>query len=104
MNQYCLIKTTFKNKNEAKKLAKILLQGRLVACAQISIIESLYSWEGKMVGEKEFLLSLKTKTSFYKKIEKIIIQNHSYKIPQIIAVPVSKISKAYLDWVESCLI
>ena len=102
MKKYCLIKTTFKKISEAKKMAKILLENKLIACAQISTIQSLYSWNNKIVDEKEFLLSVKTKVEFYQDIEKIIAQNHSYNLPQIIMTPISKGSKLYLDWIESC--
>jgi len=103
MKKYCLIKTTFKKISEAKKMAKILLENKLVACAQISTIESLYSWKVEIVNEKEFLLSVKTRVELYKKIEKVILQNHSYELPQIIAVPILDGSKLYFDWVESQL-
>ena len=102
MKKYCLIETTFKKISEAKKMAKILLKNKLIACAQISTIESLYSWNGKAVNEKEFLLSLKTKIGFYGDIEKIIINNHSYDLPQIVMMPISNGSKLYFEWLESC--
>ena len=94
---------TFKSKVAAKKIAKILLENKLIACAQISTIESVYSWQQQIIDEKEFLLSLKTKVSLYKKIEKLIIQNHSYQIPQTIMIPIENGSKAYFDWAESVI-
>ena len=103
MTKYCLIKTTFTNKTDAKRLLKILFENKLIACAQISTIESFYFWDDEIKNEPEFLLSIKTKVSFYKDIEKIIINNHSYDIPQIIAVPIIEGSKPYLNWIESCL-
>jgi periplasmic divalent cation tolerance protein len=103
MNKYCLVKTTFKTKKSAEKMAEILLRKKLVACAQISRIESFYNWEDKILGEKEFLLTAKTKTSFYKKVEKKILENHPYQTPQIISVPILSGSKAYFDWLEDCL-
>jgi periplasmic divalent cation tolerance protein len=103
MKKYCVIKTTFKNLSEAKKMAKILLANKLIACAQISTIESFYSWNNKVINEKEVLLSAKTKVKLYKKAEKIILCNHSYKLPQIICLPILDGSKFYLDWIDSSL-
>jgi periplasmic divalent cation tolerance protein len=103
MKKYCLIKTTFKKISDAKKMAKTLLENKLVACAQISTIESLYSWQEKIVSEKEFLLSLKTKAELYRKVEEVILQNHSYELPQIITIPIWDGSKLYFDWLESQL-
>jgi periplasmic divalent cation tolerance protein len=104
MKNYCLIQTTFKKIGEAKEVAKILLENKLIACAQISTIESLYSWNDKIIDEKEILLCVKTKTDFYERVEEVIVQNHSYDLPQITAVPILNGSKLYFDCVESLLI
>lgn len=37
-SKYCLITTTFENKEEANKISEILLKKRLVSCSQISSI------------------------------------------------------------------
>ncbi len=103
MEKYCLIETTFKKASEAKKMAKILLAAKLIACAQISTIESLYLWKGKTKNEKEFLLSVKTKVGLHKNVFKAIKQSHSYDLPQIIMMPILSGSKPYFDWLESCL-
>jgi periplasmic divalent cation tolerance protein len=100
-NKFCIVKTTFNNKKDAKKLANLLIQQKLVACAQIEEIESLYFWEEKIVDEKEFCLSLKTISKNYKKIEKLILANHNYRIPQIIQIPISDGLRGYLDWIEA---
>ena len=53
-NKYCIIKTTFNSKKDAKNLAKILLDKRLIACAEIKEIESWYFWNNKIENNKEF--------------------------------------------------
>jgi periplasmic divalent cation tolerance protein len=100
MEKYCVIETTFKKVSEAKKMAKILFGAKLVSCAQISTIESLYFWRGKIENEKEFLLSVKTKVKLYKNVAKVIKQSHSYDLPQIIMTPILDGSKPYFDWME----
>ena len=102
-NKYCLIKTTYKYKKEAKNISKILLVSKLIACAQICKIESLYFWESKIMDEPEFLLMIKTKSSYFKKIQKLILQNHSYKNPQIIKIEIEDGSENYFAWIEDCL-
>ncbi len=97
--QYCIIKTTFPDKKSAKNLIKILLDQKLIACAQISKVDSLYFWENKIQEEKEYQISLKTVFDHYHEIEKIIIKNHSYKVPQIIKIAIEDGSKDYLDWI-----
>ena len=104
MKKYCLIKTTFKKKSEAKNILQILFENKLIACAQISTVESIYVWNNNLENEKEFLLSMKTKIGHYNKIERIIIQNHSYYTPQIIMVPIIGGLQKYFNWIESCLL
>ena len=99
-NQYCIIKTTCKSKKEAKNLTGILLAEKLIACAQINAILSLYNWENKIQEEKEFLISFKAKSYDYKKIEKVITKNHSYKIPQIVKIDLSDGLDDYFSWIE----
>jgi periplasmic divalent cation tolerance protein len=103
MKKYCVVQTTFKSKIEAKKIIKILLKNKLIACAQISTIDSFYLWNGEVVNEKEIAVSLKTKIDFYKKVEEVIIKNHSYEIPQIIMLPIKNASQSYLEWIEFSL-
>lgn len=121
--EFLIIKTTFPKLSEAKKLAKILLTKKLAACVQFTKIESMYNWEKQksttsrkalsresahnssknIVNEKEILVSIKTKANFYQKIEKEILANHPYKMPQIIAVKIDNGTKGYFDWIEDLL-
>lgn len=98
---FIIVKTTCANLAKAKKLAKILLQEKLAACVQLEAIESFYSWEKKIVNSAEISLSIKTKKSRYKKIEKIILQNHDYKIPQILAIDINQGLEGYLHWIDT---
>lgn len=64
-----IIQTTCSDKNQAKKLAKVLLEKRLAACLQLSNIESFYKWEGEFCNDNEVLLSIKTKKRILKKLK-----------------------------------
>ena len=100
MNQYIMVTTTFDNEEEVKKIVEILLKSRLVSCCQISNIISAYHWKGNIENSKEFLLQMKTKKKLYKEIEKVILENHSYEVPQLIAYDIVDGYKGYLDWIE----
>lgn len=102
-NKFCIIKTTFADKKNAKNIANLLLKKKLIACAQIEEVESMYLWEDKIVNQKEFSLLVKTVSNNYKKIEKLILENHSYKIPQIIQIPIQDGFDDYLSWINSVL-
>ncbi|MFA6788189.1 MAG: divalent-cation tolerance protein CutA [Arcobacteraceae bacterium] len=95
-----IVQTTCASKKEAKKIAKILVQEKLAACVQLSKINSLYSWENKLCVDKEVLLSIKTKKENFKKIQRKIKENHSYDLPEIIAIQITNASKEYLQFIE----
>ena len=99
MDKYIMITTTFDNKEEANKIIEILLEKRLVSCCQLSNITSSYHWKGKIEHTEELLLQMKSKKELFKKIEKVILDNHSYETPQLIAYDIVDGYKGYLDWI-----
>ena len=99
MNKYIMITTTFDNKDEANKISELLLKERLVSCCQISNITSSYHWKGKIEHTEEYLLQMKSKKELYNQIEKIILENHSYETPQLVAYDIIDGYKDYLNWI-----
>lgn len=93
-----LIYTVCQNKNEAKKIASMLVKLKLIACANLWPIESIYQWNGRIVNSKEIVLILKTRKNYYNKIESIIKKIHSYDTPCILKIDVAKANHQYLDW------
>ena len=60
--------------------------------------EKPYKWDGKIINDKEFLLRLLSKTSFFQEIKEIIQKNHSYDVPEIISFEVNNSSTDYKKW------
>lgn len=86
---------------KARHLAGLLISRRLAACVQILPgLESHYRWEGKKETSKEILLLIKTRRLLYKRLEKTILANHPYKVPEIICLPITRGSKTFLDWIS----
>jgi periplasmic divalent cation tolerance protein len=102
-NKFISIETTYPNLREAKNLGKILLEKKLAACVQFTKIETSYIWEKKIKNDKEILVKIKTKNSLYFAIEKIIKENHSYKIPQIFSIQINQGLTPYFSWIDSNL-
>ncbi len=101
--KFIIIETTTNNLSIAKKLAKILLKEKLTTCVQFSKIKTSYIWEEKIKNDNEILITIKTKRDFYHKIEEIILKNHNYKIPEIIAKEITQGSSSYLEWIKANL-
>ena len=72
---------------------------RLVACAQISAIESFYLWDGALQDD-EFRLLLKTVEARYDAVEAAIRESHPYELPAIYAERLEPVYVAYAEWIE----
>lgn len=97
---YCIVLSTTSSKEEADKIAGILLENRAASCVQMSSIVSHYHWEGKIECTNEIRLLIKTTDTLYQRVECLIKENHSYKVPQIIKLPVTSGLPEYLDWIS----
>jgi periplasmic divalent cation tolerance protein len=98
--KYCCVLSTVPDIKKARQLAGLLVSRRLAACVQILPgLESHYRWRDKKETSKEVLLLIKTKASIYKKLEKALLKNHPYEVPEIICLPITKGSRSYLDWI-----
>lgn len=101
MNEIILVYITNSSKKEATKVAKHLLDKKLIVCANIfENVTSIYLWEGKMAEETEYQLIVKTLEKHYETIIKEIEKIHSYSIPCIIKIPASANEK-YFNWLKS---
>lgn len=104
MKSYIQISTTTDTREEAQKIARYLVDQKLAACVQITgPIESTYRWKGKVETAAEWLCLIKTRDSFFKKVEAAIKKLHSYETPEIIAIPIVKGSREYLQWLDDTL-
>jgi len=101
VKQYCVILTTCSNREEAERLARLLVESRLAACVQMTGVTSFYEWDGALNRDDEQLLLIKAPSASYGKIEEFISRNHSYDVPEIIRVPVTAGSEAYLNWIDA---
>ena len=102
MGDYIVVLVTASSKKEAKKITNVILEKKIAACVNmIPGIKSLFHWKGKIDKASEVLLIIKTRKDLFKKLEKIVKQNHSYAVPEIIALSVVQGSKDYLDWIDN---
>ncbi len=103
-SQVYIVISTAKSRVEAEKLAHLMVERRLAACAQVSgPIKSVYWWQGKVESHPEWKCIWKTTGSRYEALESAIVEAHSYDVPQIVAIPIEKGSRDYLNWLEETL-
>jgi periplasmic divalent cation tolerance protein len=101
MKTYIQVTTTTEARQEAHTIAQYLVEAGLAACVQIAgPITSIYRWNGKVENTQEWLCMIKTQDDLYNKVEAAIKSLHPYETPEIIAVPIIKGSKEYLNWID----
>ncbi len=96
-----VVLTTVASPDEAVALIRALLDRRLIACGNILPgVRSLYRWEGKVADEREVIVLLKTKASRVEALEMAFGELHPYKVPELLALPVSAGLHKYLEWID----
>jgi periplasmic divalent cation tolerance protein len=97
-----LVFTACPSRSVAQKLAQKIVSKKLAACAQISgAIESHYVWKGRLTKAKEFSICFKTTAKNYKRLERALLEDHPYEVPEILALKAPSVLPAYLRWIAS---
>ncbi|MBA2737547.1 MAG: divalent-cation tolerance protein CutA [Pyrinomonadaceae bacterium] len=100
-----VVLTTTSSAEEAEILAKKIIGDKLAACVQVlPPMKSFYFWEGAVQAETEHLLLIKTLPEKFDALETFIQANHSYDVPEIVALAAENVSAKYLSWLKSYLV
>jgi periplasmic divalent cation tolerance protein len=97
---FIVVFVTCSSQEEADRLALSLVEEKLAACINVTPVNSFFRWEGKACEESERLLVIKSRGSLFETLEKRVRELHSYDVPEIIALPIVKGARGYLDWIE----
>ena len=96
-----VVMTTFPNPEIAAQVLDGLLEKRLAACVQTMPIQSAYRWQGAVKREPEVLAWIKTKSALFPEVEAYLRVAHPYEVPEILLLPVTAGSAAYLQWLAA---
>ncbi len=89
--------------DEAKKIAKALIEEKRAACVNIvPKVVSLYMWGGKLCEDEEVLLIIKAVE--FEPVRQKIKELHSYEVPEIIALEIKEAEKSYLEWMRGVVV
>jgi periplasmic divalent cation tolerance protein len=104
MKNHITVFTTVSSAEDAKRISLGLVKKKLAYCVNtIPSIQSTYFWDGKLCVDDELLLIIKTKEEKFTMLKDWILENHSYDIPEVIALPITQGSSDYLkcidDWI-----
>ena len=102
LDQAIAVFITAANSEEAGELAEMLVSKRLAACVQVMReMQSVFRWQGKIEWQREILLIAKTLASKFAEIEREVTKLHSYETPEIVAFPLTNVSRPYLEWLTA---
>jgi periplasmic divalent cation tolerance protein len=105
MTDKIIVLSTCGSAAEAAQLARRLIEKRLAACVNVVPgVRSYYRWKGAVEEAGEFLLIVKSSRAHFERLRTELESGHSYEIPEILALPVTDGSAAYLAWVSGELL
>jgi len=97
---HCAVITTTDSVEAAEELGRGIVEARLGACVQIvGPIRSVYRWEDDVQIDQEWQCWIKTSTDRLGALAEHIKKNHSYDVPEVVALPIVGGSEDYLTWV-----
>lgn len=101
MTDKVVVLVTTANLKEARKIANTLVEERVAACVQVlPKIRSYYRWKGGVETSEEYLLLIKSSRPRFADLRREVEKLHSYKVPEIVCLPVIEGADPYLNWLE----
>jgi len=100
MTDKILVLTTAGSTEEARKIARALVERLMAACVNIvPQVRSIYRWEGEVEEAEEWLLIVKTTRTAFERVREAILELHSYEVPECICVSIDDGNVEYLSWI-----
>lgn len=86
----------------ADRIARALVEARVVACVNLLPCRSLYRWKDKVCDESEVTILMKVSDDGIERLRTVLLGLHPYELPEFIVLPVETAGSlgAYLDWVD----
>lgn len=104
MTEAFLVYTSFANEADAARVARVLIEERLIACANlIPDARSLYRWQGQVKDEREVLCIMKTRKQDWTVLLSRLHELHPYEVPECVAVRIAAGAPKYMEWLDAAL-
>jgi periplasmic divalent cation tolerance protein len=104
MTDKIVILSTASSEEEAARLAQLLVEQRLAACVNVlPRMRSFYHWKGAVESADEWLLVIKSSRALFAEVCGLLEKQHSYEIPEAIAIPILDGAANYLEWLDQNL-
>ena len=101
---YIVVFVTVESEEQGKRIAETLLKRKLIACANIvKGVDSHYWWKGRVEHSAELMVVMKTRAELLEKIIQAVKENHTYEVPEVVALPILGGNPDYLRWIDETL-
>ncbi len=97
--EFLFVYVTCKDRAEALKVGKAVVEARLAACANIiDGMDSIYWWKDELQVKKEAILIMKSRRDLFVQLTEKVKSVHSYQVPCVVALPIETGNEDYLNW------
>lgn len=100
MSGVVTVYATFPSEEEAHRIARILVEERHAACANIlGPCHSIYHWQGAIEEAAEVAALFKTRSDLAAALIDRLTQLHPYELPAAVVWPIANPLGPYAEWV-----
>jgi periplasmic divalent cation tolerance protein len=101
MTDKIVVLSTCETWDDARRIARHLVEARLAACVNIvPQATSIYRWRGGIEEATELLLLIKSSRPLVEALKKELARIHPYEVPELVAVAIVDGSDSYLAWLD----
>src|SRR5688572_18502106 len=100
MAKLVIVRTTLPSEAEARRLAELLIDGKLAACVHVHPVYSVYNWQGQRHGEAEWSVEARTRLLREGPVRAAMAAGHPYELP-IIESFWTTANAQYVEWVKA---
>lgn len=105
MTDKVVLLTSCGSREEALRLARLLVEAKLAACVTLLPgATSIYQWQDAVEEAEEVVLLIKSRRDLAGPLREAIASLHSYEVPELIVLPVVDGAPEYFDWLERSLL
>lgn len=104
MTEMLMVWSTFPDEETAAKIVRVLVEERLIACANLTPgARSIYRWKDAVEDQREVVALMKTRKQDWSALLSRIHELHPYEVPEVVAVRMAAGAPKYLEWLDAVL-
>lgn len=104
MTEALIVFSTFAHEADAARVARVLVEERLVACAQlVPGARSIYRWQDEVREAAEVMVLMKTRKQDWTALLSRLHELHPYETPECVAVRIAAGAPKYMAWLDEAL-